>query len=104
MTAKLTGRRPAAPLRTTGQASVPEGGGRFMSSQSPLLQARGREAALKRHRPPDDPAVLAAVADRRNAAAEQYIQRLLAETPPLTAEERLHLTRLLTEPDRGSAA
>jgi hypothetical protein len=29
---------------------------------------------------------------------------LLAETPPLSAEERLHLTRLLAEPDRGSAA
>jgi hypothetical protein len=29
---------------------------------------------------------------------------LLAQTPPLSAEERLHLTRLLTEPDRGSAA
>ena len=39
----------------------------------------------------------------REAKAEQYIQKLLAETPPLSAEERLHLTRLLTEPDRGSA-
>jgi hypothetical protein len=75
-----------------------------MSSQSPLLQARAREAALKRHRPADDPAIVAAVAERRNAAAEQYIQRLLAETPPLTAEERLHLTRLLTAPDRGPVA
>jgi hypothetical protein len=73
-------------------------------SESRLLHARGREAALKRHRLPDDPAVIAAVADRRNAAAEQYIQRLLAETPPLSAEEKLHLTRLLTEPDGGSAA
>ena len=73
-------------------------------SESRLLRARGREAALKRHRPPNDPAVLDAVTDRRNAAAEQYIQRLLAETPPLSAEERLHLTRLLTETDRGSVA
>jgi hypothetical protein len=73
-------------------------------SESRLLQARAREAALKRHRPPDDPAIAAAVADRRNAAAEQYIQRLLAETPPLTAEEKLHLTRLLTEPDRAVAS
>ena len=40
----------------------------------------------------------------REAKAEQYIQKLLAETPPLSAEERLHLTRLLAEPDRGSAA
>lgn len=35
----------------------------------------------------------------REAKAEQYIERLLAETPPLTAEEKLHLTRLLTAPD-----
>jgi hypothetical protein len=34
----------------------------------------------------------------REAKAEQYIQKLLAETPPLSAEERLHLTRLLTSP------
>jgi hypothetical protein len=74
-----------------------------MSSRSPLLHARAREAALKRHRPPDDPALAEAVADRRRLSAEQYIQRLLAETPSLTAEEKLHLTRLLTEPDRGSA-
>lgn len=35
------------------------------------------------------------------ARASQYIDRLLAETPPLTAEERRDLTRLLTAPDRG---
>jgi hypothetical protein len=67
------------------------------------MSARAREAALKRHRPPDDPAIAAAVVERRNAAVEQYIQRLLAETPPLSAEERLHLTRLLTAPDRGAS-
>jgi hypothetical protein len=27
---------------------------------------------------------------------------LLEQTPPLTAEERLHLTRLLTEPERAA--
>ena len=73
-----------------------------MSSRSPLLHARAREAALKRHRGADDPEVLAAVVERRRAAAEQYIARLLAETPPLSAEERLHLTRLLTEPERAA--
>jgi hypothetical protein len=73
-----------------------------MSSRSPLLHARAREAALKRHRGADDPEVLAAVLGRRRASAEQYIVRLLAETPPLSAEERLHLTRLLTEPERAA--
>ena len=47
-------------------------------------------------------------ADKINRAstdtAEAYIQRLLAETPPLSAEERRDLTRLLTAPDRGAAS
>jgi hypothetical protein len=72
-----------------------------MSSRSPLLHARAREAALKCHRGADDPEVLAAVVERRRASAEQYIARLLAETPPLSAEEKLHLARLLTEPERA---
>ena len=67
-------------------------------------RARARLSALSRHRSQEDPAVTAARAELREAKAEQYIQRLLAETPPLTAEERLHLTRLLTEPDRRSVA
>ena len=73
-----------------------------MSSRSPLLHARAREAALKRHRRANDPEVLAAVVERRRASAEQYIARLLAETPQLNAEEKLHLTRLLTEPERAA--
>ena len=74
-----------------------------MSSRSPLLHARAREAALKRHRHADDPELLAAVVERRRASAEQYIARLLAGTPPLSAEEKLHLTRLLTEPERAAS-
>lgn len=65
---------------------------------------RARVAALSRDRAPDDPDLLAAKRDLRASRAEEYIHRLLAETPPLTADERLHLTRLLTDPDRGSAA
>ena len=71
---------------------------------SAMYAARARLNALQRHRGTDDPAVAAARSELREAKAEEYIQRLLGETPPLTAEERLHLTRLLTEPDRGSAA
>jgi hypothetical protein len=47
--------------------------------------------------------VLAAVVERRRVSAEQYVARLLAETPPLSAEEKLHLTRLLTEPERSAS-
>jgi hypothetical protein len=66
--------------------------------------ASRRENALKRYREPNDPVLVDAIRQRRAVAAEEYIQRLLADTPPLTAEDKLHLTRLLTEPDRGSVA
>ena len=69
-----------------------------------VYRARARLSALSRHRSQEDPVVTAARVELREAKAAQYIQRLLDDTPPLTAEERLHLTRLLTEPDRGSAA
>jgi hypothetical protein len=62
------------------------------------MHKRARVAALTRHRPPGDPAVIDAARDLKAARAEQYIERLLAETPPLTAEDKLHLTRLLTAP------
>ena len=45
-------------------------------------------------------------AQLREAKTAQYIQRLLDQTPPLSADERQHLTRLLTPParDGGRAA
>lgn len=38
------------------------------------------------------------------AAIEEYVQRRIAETPPLTEEEKRHLARLLTAPRAESAA
>jgi len=51
-------------------------------------QVRQRIAGARRQDPGADVSRLRA--QLREAKAEQYIQRLLAETPPLTAEERLH--------------
>ena len=65
-------------------------------------QLRQRIGGVRRRDPGADVTELRV--QLREAKAEQYIQKLLAETPPLSAEERLHLTRLLAEPDRGSAA
>jgi hypothetical protein len=48
---------------------------------SRLLSARALEAALTRHRSPDDPELAAATAARRRLAHEAYITKLLAETP-----------------------
>jgi len=66
------------------------------SPSSRLLSARAKEAALTRYRPADDPELIAAVVARRKLSVEAYIEKLLAETPPLTAEEKLHLTHLLS--------
>jgi hypothetical protein len=69
-----------------------------------LLQARAREAALKRHRKPDDPAITAAIAERRYVAAEEYVRRIVAEAPPLSAEQRSRLAVLLLTPKAGDTA
>ena len=70
-------------------------------SLSKPQQLRQRIGGVRRRDPGADVTELRA--QLREAKAEQYIQELLAETPPLSAEERLHLTRLLTEPDKGAA-
>jgi hypothetical protein len=63
---------------------------------SAVTEKRARLAALTRRRPGGDPDIVAAQRDLRAATAEAYIARLLDATPPLTAEQKLHLTRLLT--------
>jgi hypothetical protein len=70
-------------------------------SLSKPQQVRQQIGGIRRHHPAADVSELQA--QLRTAKAEHYIQQLLAETPPLSAEERLHLTRLLTEPERGAA-
>jgi hypothetical protein len=67
-----------------------------MSSRSPLLEARAREAALTKHHGADHPEVLKAKAERRRLSAEKYIAELVASIPPLTPAERVHLMQLLT--------
>ena len=66
-----------------------------------LHHHRAREAALKRYRRPDDPEVIAAVAARRYAAAEQAIAREAEADPPLTAEQKARLAILLLQPRVG---
>lgn len=61
---------------------------------------RGKVAALSRSRSDDDPELVDA---RRNMRAErlaEHIARVVAEAPPLTAEQRDRLAVLL----RGGAA
>lgn len=68
---------------------------------------RARIAALSRDREPGDPELLNARRDLRAARAEQYIEKILAEAPPLTAEQRDRLAELLRParqpaPDRNT--
>ena len=62
---------------------------------SQILSTRGRVAALSRSRAADDTELVDA---RRTLAAEkleQYIARVVAEAPPLSAEQKARLAALL---------
>lgn len=61
---------------------------------SPILSARGRYGhAIKT----GDPAIIAETKrDLAAAKLEQYIERIVAEAPPLTTEQRSRLAALLT--------
>lgn len=67
--------------------------------------AKSRLAALMRYRDSSDPEVIKAKADLAKAVrwqrSEAHIQKLLDQFPPLTAEEKLILTRMLTQPIRS---
>jgi hypothetical protein len=65
---------------------------------------RARVAALSRDRKPDDPDLLAARRDLRASRAEDYINQLLAEAPPLNQEQRARLAILLLRQGGGEAA
>lgn len=65
-----------------------------------LTQPRARVAALSRSRSINDPDLVAAKRDLREARLAAYIQRTVDEAPPLTPEQRDRLALLL----RGGAA
>jgi hypothetical protein len=67
---------------------------------SPSIYARrARVASLSRSRAVDDPDYVDARRDLAAANLEQYIERVVAEAPPLTAEQRDKLAAIL----RGAA-
>jgi hypothetical protein len=61
-----------------------------------LAKALGRERALKRCRPADDPVVIDAVRHRTELALAHHIQRMLEGAPPLTDEQRARLLLVLS--------
>ena len=63
---------------------------------SGTLSARGRVASLSRSRSSDDPDYLNAKRDLASEKIAAYIERTVAEAPPLTTEQRSRLAALLT--------
>lgn len=63
---------------------------------SGTLSARGRVASLSRSRTADDPEFIAAKRDLAAVKIQQYIERVVADAPPLTDAQRSRLAALLT--------
>ncbi len=62
---------------------------------SQTFTERGRVAALSRFRPADDHDLVEARRELRAAKLAAHIERVVAEAPPLTAEQRDRLAGLL---------
>lgn len=58
---------------------------------------RARIAALSRDRQPDDPALIEARRNLRALRLEDHVRRVLAGEPPLTDEQRAHISAVLSE-------
>lgn len=56
---------------------------------------RARLAALKRHRPSDDPEITSAQRDMDVALLEDHVRRVVDAAPPLSPEQRDRLAALL---------
>lgn len=68
-----------------------------MPAHDPKTRTKvARTAALKRHRPADDPAISDAERDLRAARLEHHIRSTVQTWPPLTADQRDALASLLT--------
>ena len=62
---------------------------------SDILSERGRLAALSRSRSDDDPELLGTKQRLAAAKIEAYVERVVANAPPLTAEQCARVTELL---------
>ena len=63
--------------------------------------ASTRLAALVRHRTPDDPDVIDATRDLRDAQLNEHVRRVVDGFPPLTPKQRSRLAALLADGERG---
>lgn len=77
-----------------------------MPSSRSWTSDRARVASLTRSRAADDPDLVAARRDLKAARLADYVERVVAEAPPLTDEQRDRIAALLkpTTLERGNAA
>jgi len=64
------------------------------------VKARAKHNGLKSRHGADAPETLAARAELKALAAEEYIRQIVDAAPPLNAEQRLKLAGLLVGGDR----
>ena len=62
---------------------------------SPTFTYRAKVAGLSRDRASDDPELVDARRDLRAAKLEAHVQKVLADAPPLTPEQRDRIATLL---------
>lgn len=62
---------------------------------SSRMQARAKLAAYSRHHPDDAEGIADARRELKAAMAEAYVEKLVAEAPPLTVDQLATLTRIL---------
>ena len=74
-----------------------------MSAQTTWMHKRARLARLSRDLPQDHPDIIALRTELKLDRAAEYITKLVAETPPLSDEQRTRLTELLKPVRRGAA-
>lgn len=70
---------------------------------STILTERARVASLSRSRPATDPDLIAARRDLAAAKLADYVARVVAEAPPLTAEQREYIAAQLRPTSRPAA-
>lgn len=76
-----------------------------MAANSPARRAlTSTIAALERHHGPDDPRLPVLRRSLLTAKTADYLQAAIDATPPLSADDRLYLAGMLTNPRSGGEA
>lgn len=75
-----------------------------MALSATAAHHRARIAALSRDRAADDPEIICARRDLAAARLADHVERVIADAPPLTGEQRAHIAALLSVGPRPQEA